>query len=379
MILMSFKKYLEEIKKLTDEILIPNEEELENDGFVSEKIMQKIIDKGLFRISIPEEYGGLNFNMKEQILLTFEFTRASAVYRSRFSTTIGLCSQAILDFGTEEQKQKYLPGMANGKIIGSFALTEPNAGSDASSLETEAIKEGDSYIINGRKKYITNAPYADVFLVMAKTDLSAKGSNGISSFLVDSNLNGIEIGKTPKMLGQIGSSSPEVHFNNCKVNKDNLLGKKEGGGLKPALRGINHARLHVAGSCVGQAKRLISEAITFANNRVQFDQTISQMPSIQNLIADSYSEMLAAEALTLNAAEKFDSGVIPETAISSAKYFSSEMVSKVADRSLQIMGGAGYMEDNAITRLYRDTRLFRLYEGTSQIQQRNIARKLIKK
>lgn len=376
---MSFKKYLKEIKKLTDEILIPNEEELENNGFVSEKIMQKIIDKGLFGISIPEEYGGLNFNMKEQILLTFEFTRASAVYRSRFSTTIGLCSQAILDFGTEEQKQKFLPGMAKGKIVGSFALTEPNAGSDASSLETEAIKEGDSYIINGRKKYITNAPYANVFLVMAKTDLSAKGSNGISSFLVDSNLKGIEIGKTPKMLGQIGSSSPEVHFKNCKVNKDNLLGKKEGGGLKPALRGINHARLHVAGTCVGQAKRLISEAITFANTRVQFDQTISQMPSIQNLIADSYSEMLAAEALTLNAAEKFDSGVIPETEISSAKYFSSEMVSKVADRALQIMGGAGYMEDNAITRLYRDTRLFRLYEGTSQIQQRNIARKLIKK
>ena len=373
----NFDKYLEEIKNLTDEILIPNEEELENEGFVSESIMKKIIDNGLFGISIPEEFGGMNFNMKEQILLTFEFTRASAVYRSRFSTTIGLCSQAILDFGTEEQKQKYLPGMARGEIVGSFALTEPNAGSDASSLETEAIKEGDNYVINGRKKYITNAPYADIFLVMAKTDSSAKGSEGISSFIVDSKLDGIKIGKTPKMLGQIGSASPEVYFKNCKVDKNYLLGGKEGGGLKPALRGINHARLHVAGTCVGQAKRLINEAIAFANNRIQFDQTISQMPSIQNLIADSYSEMLAAEALTLKAAERFDTGVIPETEISSAKYFSSEMVSKVADNAVQIMGGAGYMEDNAITRLYRDTRLFRLYEGTSQIQQRNIARKLI--
>ena len=375
---MKFEDYLNKIKILTDDILIPNEEQLENEGEVSESIMKKIIENDLFGISIPKNYGGLGLSMKEQILLTFEFTRASAVYRSRFSTTIGLCSQALLDFGTDKQKEKYLPLMASGKAVGSFALTEPNAGSDALSLETSAIKDGDDYIINGTKKYITNAPYADVFLVMAKTNPNSEGSEAISSFLVDSNLSGIEIGETPKMLGQKGSSSPEVYFKNCRVNKNSLLGEKEGGGLKPALRGINHARLHVAGTCVGQAKRLIKESILFANNRIQFNQQISQMPSIQNLISDSYSEMLAAEALTLNAADKFDDGIIPETEISSAKYFASEMVSKVADRSLQIMGGAGYLEDNVITRFYRDTRLFRLFEGTSQIQQRNIARKIIK-
>ena len=375
---MKFKNYLEEVKKFTNEILIPNETLLEDEGNVSKDIIQDIIDIGLFGISIPEQYGGAGYNMEEQILLTFEFTRASAVYRSRFSTTIGLCSQALLDFGTEEQKEKYLPGMAKGEIVGSFALTEPNAGSDALSLETEAIKNDNGYTINGTKRYITNAPYANVFLVMAKTDSLAKGSRGISSFLVDSKLDGIKIGETPKMLGQKGSVSPEVFFKDCNVGMDSLLGGKEGGGLGPALRGINHARLHVAGTCVGQAKRLISEAIKFANNRKQFNQSISEMPTIQNLIADSYSEMLAAEALTLKAAKEFDKGHIPETEISSAKYFSSEMVSKVADRALQIMGGAGYMEDNPITRFYRDTRLFRLYEGTSQIQQRNIARKLIK-
>jgi len=375
---MNFSNYLAQIKKFTDDVLIPNEEQLEIDEEVSKPIIDLIIKNGLFGISIPKRYGGLELSMKEQILLTFEFTRASSVYRSRFSTTIGLCSQAILDFGTDDQKNKYLPLMANGDVVGSFALTEPNAGSDATSLETTAKREGNKYIINGTKKYITNAPYADIFLVMAKTDMTKKNSEGISSFLVESNLEGIKVGKAPKMLGQKGSASPEVHFKNCAVDKDLLLGGKEGGGLKPALRGINHARLHVAGTCVGQAKRLIKESIKFANHRIQFNKTISKMPSIQNLIADSYTEMLAAESLTISAAEKFDKGRIPEVEISAAKYFASEMVCRVADRSLQIMGGAGYLEDNPITRFYRDTRLFRLYEGTSQIQQRNIARKIIK-
>ena len=220
---MKFEDYLNKIKTLTDDILIPNEEQLENDGEVSDSIMKKIIENDLFGISIPKNYGGLGLSMKEQILLTFEFTRASAVYRSRFSTTIGLCSQALLDFGTDKQKEKYLPLMASGKAVGSFALTEPNAGSDALSLETSAIKDGDDYIINGTKKYITNAPYADVFLVMAKTNPNSEGSEAISSFLVDSNLSGIEIGETPKMLGQKGSSSPEVYFQNCRVNKLSLI------------------------------------------------------------------------------------------------------------------------------------------------------------
>jgi Acyl-CoA dehydrogenases len=274
--------------------------------------MEKILENDLFVISISKKLWWLRFKHEGANFTTFEFTRASAVYRSRFSTTIGLCSQALLDFGTDKQKDKYLPLMASGKTVGSFALTEPNAGSDALSLETSAKKDGEEYIINGTKKYITNAPYADVFLVMAKTNPDIDGSKGISSFLVDSNLSGIEIGETPKMLGQKGSVSPEVYFKNCRVNKDALLGEMEGGGLKPALRGINHARLHVAGTCVGQAKRLIKESILFANNRIQFNKPISQMASVQNLISDSYSEMLAAEALTLSAAKKFDEGKFPK-------------------------------------------------------------------
>ena len=372
-----FNNYLLSVKKFTNEVLIPDEEILEKEGVVSEKIMSEIKALGLFGISIPEKYGGLEFTMEEQVFLTFEFTRASSVYRSRFASTIGLCSQALLDFGTTEQKEKWLPGMAKGDIVGSFALTEPNAGSDANAIETTATKRDDSYILNGTKKYITNAPYADVFLLMAKTDQSLKGSKGISSFIFDTKLPGIIIGEIPKMLGQRGSAPTEVFLKNCEVPSSSLLGGKEGGGLKPALRGINHARLHVAATCIGQATRLIKEAINFSNSRIQFGIPISDMPVIQNMIADSYTQMVAAKSMTIAAARNFDSGEIPETSIAAAKYFASEMVSKVADNCLQVMGGAGFMEDNVITRFYRDTRLFRLYEGTSQIQQRNIARKII--
>jgi len=373
-----FEDYLILVRDFTNKILIPNEEILEDQGMVDKEIMLKIKELGLFGISIPNKYGGLGFDMEEQVLLTFEFTRASSVYRSRFSTTIGLCSQALLDFGTTKQKENILPPMARGDLVGAFALTEPNAGSDANAIETTAIKENDNYVLNGTKKYITNAPYADIFLVMAKTDNSFKGSKGISSFLVDAKLPGIQVGKIPKLLGQRGSAPTDINFTDCVVPADSLLGGQEGGGLKPALRGINHARLHVAATCVGQAQRLIEEAIKFAKSRNQFNMPISEMPSIQNMLADSFTEMVAAKAMTLEAARNFDKGEIPEVEISAAKYFASEMVTRVADNSVQIMGGAGFIDDNVITRFYRDTRLFRLYEGTSQIQQRNIARKIIK-
>ena len=374
-----FNSYLKEIKSFTSEILITSEELLEEQSYVPQEVISKIKDIGLFAISIPKEYGGKEFSMEEQVLLTFEFTQASAVFRSIFSTTIGLCSQALLDYGTEEQKNSYLPGMAKGDIIGAFALTEPEAGSDAGSLKTTALKKGNGYILNGKKRYITNAPLADVFLVMARTDPKSTGSEGISAFLVDSKTQGIEVEKPPKMLGQKGSLACEITFKDVFVSAEDLVGGVEGNGLKAALRGINHARTHVAATCVGQAIRLINEMIPFALNRKQFDVALADMPTIQNMIADSYVDMNAAKSMTLEAARLFDTGSIPSLEISSAKYFASEMVSRVADNALQILGGAGYMENNVITRMYRDTRLFRLYEGTSQIQQRTIARALVKK
>jgi len=374
-----FDTYLDRIRAFTRDRLIPNEPRLEELGAIPEEIVQEMRDIGLFGISIPENYGGLGFGMEQQVLLTIAFTRASAVYRSRFSTTIGLCSQSILDFGTEEQRRRWLPGMAAGTITGAFALTEPEAGSDAGNVRTTAIRDGAHYVVNGSKRYITNAPEAGVFVLMARTDPSVPGAAGVSAFAVPAETPGIRVGPVPRMMGQAGSHATEVFFEDCRVPADALLGGREGNGLKAALRGINHARTHVAATCVGQAIRLIDEALAHASQRRQFGEPLAAFQSIQNMLADSRAETAAAKALVIDCARAFDRGPpIPYADIACAKYFASEMVCRVADRAVQVFGGAGYMEENAVARLYRDVRLFRIFEGASQIQQQQIARDMLR-
>jgi acyl-CoA dehydrogenase len=376
----NFEDYLTAVRELSQDVLRPNEHRLTREGGIPEDLTEALKEIGLFGISIPEEYGGLGCSMEEQIRLTFEFCQASCVYRSRFSTTIGLTSQAILDFGTSSQKEFYLPKMATGECTGSFALTEPEAGSDAASLKTQAERDGDIWVINGEKRYITNAPQADVFLTMARTNPNDKSANGISAFLVDASLSGVSVGEPPRMLGNEGSHVCYVWFENVRVSEGALVGGKEGAGLKAALRGINHARLHVAATCVGQAIRLIEEMTNYAARRIQFDRPVGDFGQIQALLADSQAEMAAARALCIDCAKAFDlGGPIPHVNIASAKLFASEMVSRIADRAVQILGGMGYMEDmSPIPRLYRDVRLFRIFEGTSQVQQANIARAMLK-
>ncbi len=376
----NFEDYLTAVRELSQDVLRPNEHRLTREGGIPEDLTEALKEIGLFGISIPEEYGGLGCSMEEQIRLTFEFCQASCVYRSRFSTTIGLTSQAILDFGTSSQKEFYLPKMATGECTGSFALTEPEAGSDAASLKTQAERDGDIWVINGEKRYITNAPQADVFLTMARTNPNDKSANGISAFLVDASLPGVSVGEPPRMLGNEGSHVCYVWFENVRVSEGALVGGKEGAGLKAALRGINHARLHVAATCVGQAIRLIEEMTNYAARRIQFDRPVGDFGQIQALLADSQAEMAAARALCIDCAKAFDlGGPIPHVNIASAKLFASEMVSRIADRAVQILGGMGYMEDmSPIPRLYRDVRLFRIFEGTSQVQQANIARAMLK-
>jgi acyl-CoA dehydrogenase len=376
----NFKDYLTAVRELSQDVLRPNEHRLTREGGIPEDLTEALKEIGLFGISIPEEYGGLGCSMEEQIRLTFEFCQASCVYRSRFSTTIGLTSQAILDFGTSSQKEFYLPKMATGECTGSFALTEPEAGSDAASLKTQAERDGDIWVINGEKRYITNAPQADVFLTMARTNPNDKSANGISAFLVDASLPGVSVGEPPRMLGNEGSHVCYVWFENVRVSEGALVGGKEGAGLKAALRGINHARLHVAATCVGQAIRLIEEMTNYAARRIQFDRPVGDFGQIQALLADSQAEMAAARALCIDCAKAFDlGGPIPHVDIASAKLFASETVSRIADRAVQILGGMGYMEDiSSIPRLYRDVRLFRIFEGTSQVQQANIARAMLK-
>jgi acyl-CoA dehydrogenase len=378
-----FESYLAAIDRFTDEELIPNEPRLEEEDCVPEELTERMRELGLFGISIPEEYGGLACTQEEQVRLTFALTRASAVYRSRFSTTIGLTSQAILDFATEEQKRAWLPRMATGEVTGAFALTEPDAGTDAGSLKTTARRDGDHYILNGWKRYITNSVEADVFLCMARTDESQTESAGISAFLVEAGTRGFEPLEPPKLLGLRGSHSGEIRIENCRVPAENLVGGVEGRGLGAALRGINSARTHVAATCVGQAMRLIAEATAHARKRQQFGQPIGEFQLVQGMLADMQADMLAARALTLEVAREFDAATstgrpLPFPAIASAKYFGSEMVCRVADKAVQILGGAGFVEDNAVTRMYRDVRLFRLFEGTSQIQQQQIARAMLR-
>ena len=375
---VSFSIILDTIKKFVDNKLIPREEEVSDTNKIPEDIIKEMQKLGLFGISIPNEYGGSNLSMKQEVMLTFELGRASPAFRSIAGTNIGIGSQAIVMSGTEKQKNKYLPKFATGELIGSFALTEPDSGSDAMSITTTAKKIGNKYIINGTKRYITNAPIAGVFSVMAKTQPEKKSSS-ISCFLVDSNSPGLTIGKPDKKMGQRGALTSDVIFDNCEVKEDSLLGGKEGIGFTTAMKVLDKGRLHISGICVGLSERLLYESLKFSTSRIQFGEEVSNFQLIQAMIADSKAEILAAKSLVLNTAIMRDNGNIVTLESSCAKLFSSEILGKVADRAVQIHGGAGYMADYPVERLYRDARLFRIYEGTSQIQQLIIARETIKK
>ncbi len=373
-----FQVYLERVRTFTREVLRPAEEILEREDLIPEDIVQAMRELGLFGITLPQAYGGLGWSMEQQVLLTMEFTQAAAAYRSRFSTTIGLTSQVILDYGTDEQRRRYLPGMASGAITGAFCLTEVEAGSDAGAVTTTAVRDGDDFLITGAKRYITNSTDADLLMLVARTDLESTSGEGLSCFLVERDTPGIEIPHHSAMMGQRGSHVGEIHFKDCRVPASALVGGKEGNGLKTALRGINHARTHVAATCVGQALRLMEEGVDYLKEREQFGRPIGEFQALQVLLGESQSEVLAARALVLECARKFDAGPIPHVEIACAKLFASEMVSKVADRVVQMLAGQGYLEERAVARFYRDVRLFRIFEGTSQIQQINIARAVLR-
>lgn len=375
---MGFAAYLARVRAFTRAVLIPAEEEVEAQDAIPDSVVEEMRRLGLFGISLPPAFGGLGWSMEEQVRLTMEFTQASAVFRSRFSTTIGLTSQVILDYGTPEQRARYLPAMARGAVTGAFSLTEESAGSDAASVATRAVRESATYVITGRKRYITNAPDADLFLVVARTGSQDSGGEDLSCFLVERGTPGLATPPHARMMGQRGSHVGEVHLDACRVPADALLGGQEGNGLKKALRGINHARTHVAATCVGQAMRLMEEATAYLSERRQFGQAIGEFQALQVMLGESQSELAAARALVLECARAFDTGPIPHIDIASAKLFASEMVSRVADRVVQMFGGQGYLEERAVARLYRDVRLFRIFEGTSQIQQINIARQVMR-
>jgi len=365
------------IDRFVRERLIPREEELAESGVLPEDILGEMKELGLFGLTIPEEYGGLGLTMEEEIQVAISLGRTSPAFRSIMGTNNGIGSAAIVFNGSEEQKQKYLPKYASGEWISCFCLTEPEAGSDAASLKTTAVRDGDKYILNGTKRYITNAKVADTFNVMARTNPSIQGARGISSFIVDRNSPGITLGSVDKKMGQSGSMTCDVIFEDCPVPAENIIGE-EGEGFITAMKVLDRGRLHISGVSVGVAERLIGDALEYAMQRKQFGQPISEQQLIQAMFADSQTETYAAKCMTLETARKRDNGENVSTESSACKLFATEMVGHVADRCVQIHGGAGYMSEYAVERFYRDVRLFRLYEGTSQIQQLIIARNMIK-
>jgi len=366
----------ESVRRFVREALIPREEEVAETDRIPEDVVAQMKELGLFGMSLPEEYGGLGVTMEEEVRIAFELGQASPAFRSLIGTNNGIGAMGIYLDGTEAQKQAYLPRLASGELIGSFALTEPDAGSDAASLKTSARRDGDHYVLDGTKRFITNAPEAGVFTVMARTDPAIKGGAGISAFIVEAGTPGLSLGKVDKKMGQRGAHTCDVIFEDCKVPAANLIGGREGMGFKTAMKVLDKGRLHIAAVAVGAAKRMLRDALEYATARKQFGQAISEFQLVQAMLADSKTELYAAECMVLDAARKRDEGGDVSIEASCAKYFATEMCGRVADRAVQIHGGAGYVSEYAVERFYRDVRLFRLYEGTSQIQQIIIARGL---
>jgi len=369
---------LDSVSRFVRERLVPAEEAVAESDVIPPQIIEEMKHLGLFGLTIPEAYGGLELTMEEEARVMMELGKTSPAFRSVIGTTVGIGSQGILIDGTTEQKERYLPKLATGELVASFALTEPDAGSDAASLRTSAIRDGDHYVVNGTKRYITNAPQADIFTLMARTDPAIKGAAGVSAFVVDAKSPGIALGKIDKKMGQRGAHTCDVIFENCRVPAANLIGLKEGKGFKTAMKVLEKGRIHIAAVCVGAAQRILDDTLRYAMDRRQFGQAIAQFQLVQAMLADSKTEVYAAQCMVLDAARRRDSGQNVSTEASCTKLFASEMVGRVADRGVQVFGGAGYLSEYGIERFYRDVRLFRLYEGTSQIQQLVIARNMIK-
>jgi len=359
--------------------VVPREEEIDTTDAVPETLVAACKDMGLYGFTIPEQYGGLGLSVAQEVELVFELGWTTPALRSLFGTNNGIAGHVLLEGGTDEQKKDWLPRLASGEVTASFALTEADAGSDPSALTTSARRDGNQWVLNGAKRYITNAPHADVFMVFARTDPDAPGNRGISAFLVPADTPGVAVAPPDRKMGQFGAHTADVHFDDVVVSDHAVVGGAEGlnNGFRIAARCLAHGRVHIAALCVGMAARLVHESVEFATARHAGGKPIARFQLVQGLIADSVTDHYAGRALVLDAARAYDAGTDKITGPSAAKYFCSEMVGRVADRAVQIHGGAGYMRGVAVERFYRDARLFRIYEGTSQIQQVIIARQTL--
>jgi acyl-CoA dehydrogenase len=377
----NYRMMAETVRRFVERELEPISKQVEEEDRIPEEVVQKMRELGLFGLSIPEEYGGLGLGTLGECIVYEELSKTNACFRTRIGTNNGIGSQGILIDGTEEQKRKYLPKIASGEWTACFALTEPEAGSDAANIKTRAELKGDHWVLNGRKCFITNGDIADVATVFAVTDPQKRAKGGITAFIVEKTFPGFYVGTIEKKMGLRGSHTAELIFEDCIVPRENVIGGDQmiGYGFKTAMKVLDKGRLTMGACAVGAAQKLLELSVKYAKQRVQFGRPIAEFQAIQFMLAEMATNIYAARQMVYHAAwlrDQRGTSVIKEASM--VKLFCTEMVNRVADMALQIHGGMGYMKDYPIERFYRDVRLMRIYEGTSEIQKIVIARELLK-
>ena len=369
------------VRRFVKKDLEPISQQVEDDDHIPDEIVQKMAELGLFGLSIPEEYGGLGIGVLGECLVYEELSKVNACFRTRIGTNNGIGSMGIYYDGTEEQKQRYLPRLAAGEWVSCFALSEPEAGSDAANVQTTAVREGDFWVLNGLKHFITNGDVADMACVFALTDKAKRAKGGISAFIVEKTDPGFFVGTIERKMGMRGSHTTELVFDNCRIPADRVIGgdKNLGQGFKTAMKTLDKGRLTMGASALGSAQKLLELCVDYAKQRVQFGKPIAEFQAIQFMLAEMATQIYAARQMLYHAAWLRDSkgtSIIKEASM--VKYFCTEMANRVADMAVQVFGGMGYMKDFPVERYYRDLRLTRIYEGTSEIQKVVIARELLR-
>jgi len=363
-----FAEVLRQIKHFVRTRVVPRELEIMSTDAIPSDLRKQAADMGLFGYAIPQEWGGLGLDLVQDVEVAMELGYTSLSLRSMFGTNNGIAGQVLVGFGTDEQKAHWLPRIASGEVVASFALTEDGAGSNPAGLRTTAKAEGDGWIIDGSKRFITNATEAGLFVVFARTDPKPVAGNGIAVFLVPGDLPGLEVGTKDAKMGQEGSRTADVSFNQVRVGPEALVGGSGDVGYRAAMTSLARGRIHIAALSVGQAQRALDESVAYAASATQGGAAIGDFQLVQAMIADQQTGVMAGRALAREAARAWVDGTDRRIAPSAAKLFCTEMVGKVADLAVQIHGGTGYMREVPVERIYRDVRLLRLYEGTSEIQ-----------
>lgn len=372
-----FSMILGQIRDFVRKVVVPAEEQIERSDEIPETIRRQAADMGLFGYALPQEYGGLGVSMTEEVQIALELGYTTPAFRSMLGTNNGIAGQVFVNLGTPQQRQRYLPRLASGELLGSFCLTEQDAGSDPSGMQTRAVRSGEGYRLTGSKRFITNAARAGVHMVFARTGPESSGTAGISVFAVDADRPGVTVGEPDEKMGQHGSVTSDVYFDDVPLAPEALVGGVEGAGFATAMRSLARGRLHIAAVCCGLAGRLVEESVRWALQARQGGEPIARFQLVQALIAESQTELYAGRAMVLEVARQYDSDLDRRVGPSCAKLFCSEMVGRVADRAVQVHGGMGYMRSTPVERFYRDVRLFRLYEGTSEVQKLIIAKAML--